>query len=323
MQLASTTSPSLGSSLPCFPAPSSRSRSSVGSAAVPEPAFSQRGRASETEAAPAVSDPAPVGNGDTLAVEVEPAAAPAPASPVPSAVASARQKPPLRARTARLGHFNLLCMLGRGAYGRVLQVRHVASGDVLAMKVFDKKQLVRQKQVDYTRVERDIMTRISHPFLVDLKFCFQTDAKVGERVGWCGAKLTRQSIVMTLLPMLRVFVHRCELPLGMELRLVSFLLLRAPTPQLYLVMDFLGGGELFTHIQSKKLLRESEVRLFAAEILLALEHLHNLNIVHRCVRACMWLVRVCRVYVCARVRPGCVCVGACCTYESQEYRVHV
>lgn len=69
-------------------------------------------------------------------------------------------------------------MLGRGTYGRVLQVQHKASSEIYAMKVFDKAQLVKQKQVSYTRVERDIMTRLKHPFLVDLKFCFHTPTKV-------------------------------------------------------------------------------------------------------------------------------------------------
>jgi hypothetical protein len=85
---------------------------------------------------------------------------------------------PPPARVACLDDFDLLCVLGRGTYGRVLQVRHKASQEIFAMKVFDKHQLVKQGQVPYTRVERDIMTRVRHPFLVDLKFCFQTPTKV-------------------------------------------------------------------------------------------------------------------------------------------------
>ena len=88
---------------------------------------------------------------------------------------------PARSRVACVDDFDLLCVLGRGTYGRVLQVRHKASAEVFAMKVFDKRELVKQKQVAYTRMERDIMTRIQHPFLIDLKFCFQTPLKV------CGA----------------------------------------------------------------------------------------------------------------------------------------
>lgn len=91
------------------------------------------------------------------------------ASPLPS---------PPPARVASLEDFDLLSVLGRGTYGRVLLVRHIASSEVYAMKVFDKRQLVKMKQVTYTRVERNIMTRVNHPFLVDLKFCFQSPDQV-------------------------------------------------------------------------------------------------------------------------------------------------
>ena len=74
-------------------------------------------------------------------------------------------------------------------------------------------------------------------------------------------------------------------------------------------MDYLAGGELFTHLQYKVLLRETEVRLYAAEILLALEHLHNLNIVHRCVggfgREGSPSLLICSVHMHVRMRVGC------------------
>lgn len=51
---------------------------------------------------------------------------------------------------------------------------------------------------------------------------------------------------------------------------------------LYLVMDYVQGGELFAHIRaSSGGLPESTVRFYAAEIVLALEYLHSYKIVHR------------------------------------------
>lgn len=51
---------------------------------------------------------------------------------------------------------------------------------------------------------------------------------------------------------------------------------------LYLVMDFVPGGELFAHIRGEAGgLPEATVRFYAAEILLALEYLHRNKIVHR------------------------------------------
>eukprot|EP01132_Coremiostelium_polycephalum_P004193 gene4193-5248_t len=51
--------------------------------------------------------------------------------------------------------------------------------------------------------------------------------------------------------------------------------------KLYLVMDFINGGQLFYHLQKESMFSENQVRFYIAELVLALEHLHGLNIVHR------------------------------------------
>lgn len=43
---------------------------------------------------------------------------------------------------------------------------------------------------------------------------------------------------------------------------------------LYFVLDYLNGGDLFYHLRKKSRLTERETKLYAAEIILALEHLH-------------------------------------------------
>jgi len=51
--------------------------------------------------------------------------------------------------------------------------------------------------------------------------------------------------------------------------------------KLYLVMDFMSGGELFFHLRREKKFLESKTRFYAAEIILALEHLHSVGIIYR------------------------------------------
>lgn len=51
--------------------------------------------------------------------------------------------------------------------------------------------------------------------------------------------------------------------------------------RVYLVMDFASGGELMFHLRREALLSEDEARFYAAELLIALETLHNMGIVHR------------------------------------------
>lgn len=51
--------------------------------------------------------------------------------------------------------------------------------------------------------------------------------------------------------------------------------------RVYLVMDFASGGELMFHLRREAMLSEKEAKFYAAELLIALETLHDMNIVHR------------------------------------------
>ncbi|KAF9904133.1 hypothetical protein EC991_003010 [Linnemannia zychae] len=55
---------------------------------------------------------------------------------------------------------------------------------------------------------------------------------------------------------------------------------QTPT-KLYLVQDFMNGGELFFHMQNEGTFSEPRARFYAAELVLALEHLHSCNVVYR------------------------------------------
>lgn len=51
--------------------------------------------------------------------------------------------------------------------------------------------------------------------------------------------------------------------------------------KLFLVMEYLPGGELFYHLSKKGLLLEEYAKFYAAEMVLAVEHLHSKGIIHR------------------------------------------
>ncbi len=50
---------------------------------------------------------------------------------------------------------------------------------------------------------------------------------------------------------------------------------------MYLVMDFLPGGDLMTLLMRKDVLSEDESRFYIAETILALETVHKVNYIHR------------------------------------------
>lgn len=51
--------------------------------------------------------------------------------------------------------------------------------------------------------------------------------------------------------------------------------------KLYLLFEYVPGGELFSYLRQENTLSESSTRFYAAEILLAFEYLHSLSIVYR------------------------------------------
>ncbi|BES97218.1 ribosomal protein S6 kinase [Nesidiocoris tenuis] len=127
--------------------------------------------------------------------------------------------------------FELRKVLGKGGYGKVFQVRKTTgkdSGTIFAMKVLKKASIVRnQKDTAHTKAERNILEAVKHPFIVDLKYAFQTGGK------------------------------------------------------LYLILEYLSGGELFMHLEREGIFLEDTACFYLSEIILALEHLHRQGIIYR------------------------------------------
>ncbi|KAF9783451.1 AGC/Akt protein kinase [Thelephora terrestris] len=132
--------------------------------------------------------------------------------------------------------FELITMIGRGSFGKacfptqfyaVLQVRKLNTGRIYAMKTIRKQHIVERGEITHTLAERFVLTRVNNPFIVPLKFSFQSEQK------------------------------------------------------LYLVLAFVNGGELFHHLLREQRFNEERSRFYSAELLLALEHLHDLDVVYR------------------------------------------
>lgn len=92
--------------------------------------------------------------------------------------------------SVNIDDFELMRVVGRGAFGKVMLVRkksgdaspaHAApdhSGKVYAMKVIKKSAVFERNQVEHTKTERRILQNVDHPFLVKLRYAFQNDAKL-------------------------------------------------------------------------------------------------------------------------------------------------
>jgi len=88
-----------------------------------------------------------------------------------------------------LDDFQLLKVLGKGSYGKVMLVKKTggtgAGETVFAMKMLRKDHIVKRNQVEHTRSERNVLEATSHPFIVTLHFCFQTPKKLYMVLEYC------------------------------------------------------------------------------------------------------------------------------------------
>lgn len=72
-----------------------------------------------------------------------------------------------------LDDFEILKVVGQGAFAKVFQVRKIGSSEIFAMKVMRKDKIVEKNHAGYMKAERDILTKVDHPFIVQLRYSFQ------------------------------------------------------------------------------------------------------------------------------------------------------
>lgn len=135
----------------------------------------------------------------------------------------------MRLRRHKMGvdDFELLTIIGRGAFGEVRLCREKATSNVYAMKKLKKSEMLRRGQVEHVRAERDLLAEVDSPYIVKLYCSFQDD---------------------------------------------EFL---------YLIMEYLPGGDMMTLLMRKDTLTEDESKFYVAETILAIESIHKRIYIHR------------------------------------------
>ncbi|XP_008432791.1 protein kinase C iota type [Poecilia reticulata] len=78
-----------------------------------------------------------------------------------------------------LADFDLLRVIGRGSYAKVLLVQLKKTERIYAMKVVKKELVNDDEDIDWVQTEKHVFEQASnHPFLVGLHSCFQTDSRL-------------------------------------------------------------------------------------------------------------------------------------------------
>ncbi|XP_038110538.1 atypical protein kinase C isoform X3 [Culex quinquefasciatus] len=89
---------------------------------------------------------------------------------------------PLESGTQRqysLQDFELIRVIGRGSYAKVLMVELKKTRRIYAMKVIKKALVTDDEDIDWVQTEKHVFeTASNHPFLVGLHSCFQTPSRL-------------------------------------------------------------------------------------------------------------------------------------------------
>ncbi|OJD15566.1 AGC/AKT protein kinase [Emergomyces pasteurianus Ep9510] len=83
-----------------------------------------------------------------------------------------------RQKSLKMEDFELLKVVGRGSFGRVIQVMKRDTGRIYAMKTLRKAHIISRSEVAHTLAERSVLSQINNPFIVPLKFSFQSPEKL-------------------------------------------------------------------------------------------------------------------------------------------------
>nr|XP_033770218.1 3-phosphoinositide-dependent protein kinase 1 [Geotrypetes seraphini]XP_033770219.1 3-phosphoinositide-dependent protein kinase 1 [Geotrypetes seraphini]XP_033770221.1 3-phosphoinositide-dependent protein kinase 1 [Geotrypetes seraphini] len=87
------------------------------------------------------------------------------------------QQPP-QPRKKRPEDFKLGKILGEGSFSTVVLAKELATGRDYAIKILEKRHIMKEKKVLYVTREKDVMSHLDHPFFVKLYFTFQDELKL-------------------------------------------------------------------------------------------------------------------------------------------------
>ena len=77
-----------------------------------------------------------------------------------------------------LKDFTIKAVIGRGTFGKVFLVQREGYQQFYAMKSLRKDSILEHNLVDSTLLEKEILQKADHPFLVGMDFVFQTDVRI-------------------------------------------------------------------------------------------------------------------------------------------------
>lgn len=164
--------------------------------------------------------------------------------------------------------FEVLKVIGRGAFGEVCVVRMTTTNQIFAMKILNKWEMLKRAETACFREERDVLVHGDKQWITNLHYAFQDETNL---VCSQWKKYIPQWAFSTLNPQKPQNTNFEKL----YKTIFSFVFQ-------YLVMDYYCGGDLLTLLSKfEDRLPEDMARFYISEMVLAIASIHKLRYVHR------------------------------------------
>ncbi|CAD8179125.1 unnamed protein product [Paramecium pentaurelia] len=153
-------------------------------------------------------------------------------------------------------HFRVLGLLGKGSFGKVYLVQK--NKKLYAMKVLLKSMIFKQNICRYAITERNVLSVTSHPFIVKLRYAFQTEDKLFMILDYCpGGDLGMLLCKIQRFPEEIVKLYICEIILALE--------------------DLHKRNIIFRDLKPDNILLDAEGHVLLTDFGLSKEGIHNSN----------------------------------------------
>jgi serine/threonine protein kinase len=170
----------------------------------------------------------------------------------------------LGARSLDMSEFSVGRVVGSGTFGRVAVALHRRTGTPVAIKTMSKSEVLRASQAEHVLAEHAVLETVCGD---------ARDASLaGDRVATTCADATFEDSLDASGDFLSEAAHPF---------LVKFLGSAQDARHVRFVLEYVPGGELFSHLRRLGRFSEPVARFYAAEVVLALEYLHDRQIAFR------------------------------------------
>jgi protein-serine/threonine kinase len=152
-----------------------------------------------------------------------------------------------------LNDFRTVKVIGKGAFGEVRVVQKADTGRIYAMKTLKKEEMLKKDQVRYTISSLHTLCDMLISLYVHPSFHQLAHVRA-----------ERDVLAESNSPWVVQLYYSFQDP-----------------SYLYLIMEFLAGGDLMTMLIKYDTFSEDVTRFYIAECVLAIEAVHNLGFIHR------------------------------------------